>query len=889
MIPLRSRVVVALLCSLPGAASFSCGTAPGTLRPNEPSVPGSASGSAQLSRPSPAEQAASRARALRDRGVLDRSAALYAEAFALDARPEWGLARAQALAEGWAFAEASAVYASLLAQAKLPSEVRARAEAGLAEAKARGAEPDAKPSDDHLQKVGASIQALLDAGRRADARTMLEKETSASRSIPEWFDDLAVLAWLDGDSVRAQQNWARGRRAALSRGDEPAALELMPPLGIATRALAVAEGLVAVATIEPGLVLYDYRRNRFRGLPESVEQPHQVIAGAGASWVTRDAETVHAEPLSGLSFFQAHFASMDEAGTEKLTSLASSSDQKWFGIGASDGGVHFVLADRHDPTMALTPLSERSPIRKLGAVRAIAFDSRSERAAVAHAKGVIRILTLKGKEIGRLTAGTASVEALSFAPDGSRLFSGSADGQLRLWDVGSRKELASLRHPEPIHYVRAVGPAEVDFASRLSVFRTGLPATGEPKDLVTGDAGGYDVLAVSDSPDGKLRATSHYKSDTVHVWDAKTGTEKGRVRAANDEVADIDRSPDGRWFAAATSAGVHVIDLATLAATRFDFESAHGVAFSPDGRTLAVAGFGGYVLLWDVAAKREKRRIVLEGKGYPIDELQFSPDGFYIGLSVLGTAALYEVSSGRRTDRFTDVASFDWEGKVLAVTDHERSALGGASEIRLLESGRAGRPLFSVEGSAPLDLTESGWLAGHQKGDTVVWDAKGNERFRKREPDQGLFALSPSGELLAICYDGGRLEVFDVPSRTLLFAHQAHSGLFRITDAMWVAKGKILVTAGHDGIKFWDPSKKPGERDARSLLATMRLTSDGWFLVTHPPAGKGGSSQTAGFSRAIVSDVREGDLSGGFSWEALRDDRILSRLFDCGQPTCGAR
>src|SRR3954453_15450531 len=51
----------------------------------------------------------------------------------------------------------------------------------------------------------------------------------------------------------------------------------------------------------------------------------------------------------------------------------------------------------------------------------------------------------------------------------------------------------------------------------------------------------------------------------------------------------------------------------------------YGVAFSPDGKLLATAGFDGAVKLWDFAARKEGR--ALKANDQPVYCAVFSPDG----------------------------------------------------------------------------------------------------------------------------------------------------------------------------------------------------------------------------------------------------------------------
>lgn len=902
------------------AALVGCGgTKPRARQPTVPhAVAAKAAAKAKPAPSSPAEQRAARARAFEERGVLDRAAQAYGEAFELEKRPRWLLDRADLLAEAWAFKDAAKAYSALLKLPKLAGDMKTRAEKGLAEAKR-----DAKKkrpidiSDDQASRLETTEERLLRGKHYAAARAALQKAIHGPVDDDVWLDKLAVTYWLQGNRVDAQKTWARARSGLSKSEAQGYGFNIMPPVFDVWSRLALGDRVVATGSVDPGFILYDYLAHRFLGPIDDSSGTKQIVFGKGFRASLGSLGGVDLELVDDLQHgndIPFETGIYDEShpypNEDHVTAMAVSRDGRWIAWGGTDGGVRVVgtwsraVRDqmsngkgRIGPNFD-NPLPDNSPLRKLGAVSSVAFDDSGRLVAAGYDKGAIRVLTtgtaksgdggmVAVREIASLEGHTDSVIALSFAPDGKRLFSGSKDHTLRLWDIAHKKQIASLTRGWAVFYVRARTDSQVDFAAR-SLFRTSLPPSGEPTYLLSRYPGPVvpDPLGISDSPDGKTRATSHDDTDTVELWNAETGALEGGVRADKKDVPDLALSPDGHWFAVATSGAVHLFDLQRGTERALPFHLAKSVAFSADSKLLA-AGGPGKIVLWDPATGRVKRRIKAGFKGHDdVSEVGFATDGGTLAAVVEGDERFFNLDSGQASGFLQDVMEFDYAGNTVAVTD---AHCGDSPEsIRVFDGSPRGKPRYVVEGAAPLSLAaDSGWLAGTHWENVVVWDDHGKKKFHMKAPEQvASLALSPSGKWLAVGYDNAKLQVIDIATKRYLVNEPKMRWYRGMRTLRWVAGGKTLVTAGPHGVRFWDPAAK-----SKPLLATLRLTSDGWYLITTKRGG-GGLAKTAGFSSAVVSDVcwqypGEASVSGGLLWESRRDDRILGHILHCGRASCG--
>jgi WD40 repeat protein len=264
-----------------------------------------------------------------------------------------------------------------------------------------------------------------------------------------------------------------------------------------------------------------------------------------------------------------------------------------------------------------------------------------------------------GAHIRTLTGHGHDVSGVRFTPDGKRLVSVSTDGSARTWDVATGREVAALRQthkdvrPQELPHTVWVSADGAKAAALIAPERTSeeeMIRRQWPRELRVWDAATSKPLVqaltpatfnpmMAFAPDGRVAAmTQPLTSPTVTLLDLTTGKDAGALPVRFEGgVTGLAFSPDGRWLAVASyQAGIHVFDAATRQAA-WSLKSAETVtqiAFSPDGRYLASAALGQRDLgsplrLTELATGRPVWSATAPGQIFAgtVAPLVFTPDG----------------------------------------------------------------------------------------------------------------------------------------------------------------------------------------------------------------------------------------------------------------------
>ncbi|MEH2309603.1 serine/threonine-protein kinase [Nostoc sp.] len=145
----------------------------------------------------------------------------------------------------------------------------------------------------------------------------------------------------------------------------------------------------------------------------------------------------------------------------------------------------------------------------------------------------------------------SSVNTLAISPDSHTLASGGDDKNIKLWDLNTKKVLASLSgHSQAVKSV-AFSPDGKILATASDDKTIKLWQVETLKEICTLLGHSHAVKSVAFSPDGQILASGSWDK-TIKLWDINTGTEICTITGHQLQVNSVAFSPQGQLLASAS-------------------------------------------------------------------------------------------------------------------------------------------------------------------------------------------------------------------------------------------------------------------------------------------------------------------------------------------------
>lgn len=450
--------------------------------------------------------------------------------------------------------------------------------------------------------------------------------------------------------------------------------------------------------------------------------------------------------------------SLRNATTAELMTTHNGHNGFVISVAFSPGGS--TLASATDHEVLLWDITGALPITTINtnkeqAVNCVSISPIGDIIASGQSDGTVFLWdAVIGEKKSKFSADTGRVNSIAFTPDGNMLAVGT-QGAIHLWNIET-DEIATL-------YTKNIG--EIQSVTFSPDGRT-LAGGGDYRTIVLWDVATRErkkylrghtdrVNSIVFSPDGKTVASTGVDRQII-IWDRETGTQKSKYNGHLDDVTCLVFSPDGTTLASGDRWGQIVIKDLSLndhSNIRTEISLLEDIAFSPDGKSLAIASDDG-IHLCD--ANTSKITAAFIGHTMRVKSVAFSPHG---GTIVSGgwdrTVRVWNSRGGQlnliTTNFIESVVSvaFSPDGNTLATTGAKHSvrlwnAQTGQHDVSFGNTSSAQSIAFSPDGKVI--------ATGKLSNGIELWETSTGKQianYKGHSDSLESVAFSPDGKTLA--------------------------------------------------------------------------------------------------------------------------------------------
>ncbi|NMG08753.1 NB-ARC domain-containing protein [Brasilonema sp. UFV-L1] len=475
----------------------------------------------------------------------------------------------------------------------------------------------------------------------------------------------------------------------------------------------------------------------------------------------------------------------------------------------------------------------------LGIVLSVAFSPCGKFVTTSDVDGEIRLWQVAtGRQLLTCKAQTNWVWSVNFSPDGKVLVSGSGDEIIRLWDTRTGQCITTLKgHTSQVWSV-AFTPDGKTLASGSEDMSVKLWDIATGRCIRTLQGHTNSIHSVTFTPDGKILASGSLDC-SVRLWNTDTGECHKILQGHTNRVWSIAFSPDGKTLASGGDTSVKLWDTYTgdcVSTLKGHTNQVWSVAFSLDGHILASGSSDQTVRLWD--SRTGQCRKVLQGHTNQLWSVAFSPDGTTLASgSEDNTVRLWDIRDGKclktlqgQIDKVWSVA-FSPDGKTLAS--------GSNNQMVRLWDISTGRCVSTFKGhtnqvwSVAFNPQGNILASGGEDGTVRLWNVLTGQCIRTLQEHANWIwsvAFSPQGHILASGGEDQKVRLWNVATGECFQTLQGH------TDWIWSVafspQGHILASGGGDEkLLLWDVC-------TGSCLKTLQAHISHIHTVTFSPDGR---------------------------------------------------